>query len=165
VILNSQDIPLEKFVWDTSNLPVIPLGDLDSPYSLPYPLLLPLSQSPAPCISSSPQHHIESPAHCFSTSNEIDDRIVNATIRKQEVEDSLRAAMIRTAYSEANLTPIPENCTFTLTIEMRDENTRPGNVPPSSLSLCVLFHHNHSTVSADLYPEQLWGPCLSVRRY
>jgi len=49
------------------------------------------------------------------------------------VEDSLRAAMIRTAYSDTNLSPIPENCTFTLTIEMRDENVRPGNVP--------LLHH------------------------
>jgi len=39
--------------------------------------------------------------------------------------------MIRTAYSHTNLTPIPENCTFTLTIEMRDENTRPGNVLPN----------------------------------
>ena len=41
--------------------------------------------------------------------------------------------MIRTAYSDTNLSPIPENCTFTLTIEMRDENVRPGNVP--------LLHH------------------------
>jgi len=61
------------------------------------------------------------------------------------VEDSLRAAMIRTAYSDTNLSPIPENCTFTLTIEMRDENVRPGNVsllashPLSIFSSCVVW--------------------------
>lgn len=55
-------------------------------------------------------------------------RIANAMIQKQALEDSLRAAMIRTAYSDANLSPIPDGCTFNLTIEMRDEQVRPGNV-------------------------------------
>ena len=60
---------------------------------------------------------------------------MNATLHRQQLEDSLRAAMIRTAYSDANLSPLPEDCTFTLTIEMRDENTRPGNVVPYVASL------------------------------
>jgi hypothetical protein len=57
-------------------------------------------------------------------------RIANAVIEKQTLEDSLRAGMIRTAFSDANLSPLPEDCTFTLTIEMREDqtNTRPGNV-------------------------------------
>ena len=49
-------------------------------------------------------------------------------IQKQALEDSLRAAMIRTAYSEANLSPLPDDCTFTLMIEMREDQIRPGNV-------------------------------------
>jgi mitotic spindle assembly checkpoint protein MAD2B len=49
-------------------------------------------------------------------------------VQKQALEDSLRAAMIRTAYSDANLSPLPEDCTFTLAIEMRDD-ARPGKVP------------------------------------
>lgn len=57
-------------------------------------------------------------------------RIANAVIHRQALEDSLRAAMIRTAYSDANLSHLPEGCTFTLTIEMRDEHIRPGNVLP-----------------------------------
>ena len=55
-------------------------------------------------------------------------RITNAVVQKQALEDSLRAAMIRTAYSDANLSPLPEDCTFTLAIEMRDD-ARPGKVP------------------------------------
>ena len=54
VILNSQDIPLEKFVWDTSGLPVIPAGDLDSPYSLPSACL----QLSPPVLSSLPSSTI-----------------------------------------------------------------------------------------------------------
>ena len=42
----------------------------------------------------------------------------------------MRAAMIRTAYSDANLSPLPDDCTYTLTIEMRDDNIRPGKVRP-----------------------------------
>jgi len=49
-------------------------------------------------------------------------------IQRQALEDSLRAAMIRTAYSDANLSPLPDDCTFTLMIEMRDDQIRPGNV-------------------------------------
>jgi mitotic spindle assembly checkpoint protein MAD2B len=96
VILSCLDIPLEKFVWDVSSLPVIPIGDIDSPYSI---------------------HYVK-----------VNFRIQNAVIHKQALEDSLRAAMIRTAYSDANLSPLPEECTFTLTIEMRDDSIRPGNV-------------------------------------
>jgi hypothetical protein len=60
--------------------------------------------------------------------------IANAVIHRQALEDSLRAAMIRTAYSDVNLSPLPDGCTFTLTIEMRDEHIRPGNVStPSQL--------------------------------
>ena len=64
--------------------------------------------------------------------------ITNAVIHKQSLEDSLRAAMIRTAYSDANFSPLPADCTFTLAIEMRDD-ARPGAVLPSPLSfkLCV----------------------------
>jgi len=49
-------------------------------------------------------------------------------IQKQALEDSLRAAMIRTAYSDSNLSPLPDDCTFTLTIEMREAHSRPGSV-------------------------------------
>jgi mitotic spindle assembly checkpoint protein MAD2B len=50
------------------------------------------------------------------------------------LEDSLRAAMIRTAYSDANLSPLPDGCTFTLTIELREDTDRPGGtVHPSAL--------------------------------
>ena len=97
VILSSLDTPLEKFVWDVSSLPAIPLGDIDSPY---FPFLKKLTAS----------------------------RIANAAIQKQALEDSLRAAMIRTAYSDANLSPLPDDCTFTLMIEMRDDQIRPGYV-------------------------------------
>jgi len=54
-------------------------------------------------------------------------RIVDAVINRTALEDSLRAAMIRTAYSDANLSSLPDDCTFTLTIEVRD-NQRPGKV-------------------------------------
>jgi|SRR5215471_3217675 len=102
VILSSLDIPLEKFVWDVSSLPDIPLGDVDSPYFLSLKKLMAT-------------------------------RITNAVIQKQALEDSLRAAMIRTAYSDANLSPLPDDCTFTLMIEMRDDLIRPGNVQFSKL--------------------------------
>src|SRR5438067_117305 len=47
-------MPLEKFVWDTSGLPIIPAGDLDSPY-------LPPSRPPgtfSSCLSLNPILHI-----------------------------------------------------------------------------------------------------------
>src|SRR5271154_3462019 len=39
IILSSQDTPLEKFIWDVSSLPVIPPGDIDSPYPTSKPRL------------------------------------------------------------------------------------------------------------------------------
>jgi mitotic spindle assembly checkpoint protein MAD2B len=105
--MSSLDVTLEKFIWDVSSLPHIPPGDLDSPYAPPPPIL--------------PYYPPD-----------VDDRIVNTVIQRQMLEDSLRAAMIRTAYSDSNLSPLPEDCTFTLTIELRPDFKRPGKVPPGT---------------------------------
>ena len=51
---------------------------------------------------------------------------MDARINKTALEDSFRAAIIRTAYSDGNLSPLPEDCTYTITIELRDGHTRPG---------------------------------------
>jgi mitotic spindle assembly checkpoint protein MAD2B len=80
--------------------------------------------------------------------------IVNAVIQKQVLEDSLRAAMIRTAFSDANLSPLPEDCTFTLTIEMRDERIRPGNVYVSPIALQLTYKETTSPwMPAEQQPE------------
>jgi mitotic spindle assembly checkpoint protein MAD2B len=65
-------------------------------------------------------------------------RIANSEIERQNLGDSLRAALIRTAFSDAKLSTLPEGCSFTLTIEVREETDRPGgNVPPPvPLSQC-----------------------------
>lgn len=66
----------------------------------------------------------------------VDWRIENAEIERQSLEDSLRAALIRTAFSDAKLSTLPEGCSFTLTIEVREETDRPGgNVTPLPLSI------------------------------
>ena len=103
-------MPLEKFVWDVSSLPVIPAGDIDSPYLF---------------ILSSLTNKYR--------------RIVDAAINGQALEDSFRAAIIRTAYSDANLSPLPEDCTYTLTIEVRDGHTRPGLTTVLPPALCLRF--------------------------
>ena len=70
-------------------------------------------------------------------------RIANAGIEKQALEDSLRAAIIRTAYADAKLSPLPEGCTFTLTIELREDTDHPGGIVlplfPLVCLLCYLF--------------------------
>ena len=55
-------------------------------------------------------------------------RIENAGIERQALEDSLRAAIIRTAYADAKLSPLPDGSTFTLTIELREDTDRPGGI-------------------------------------
>ena len=61
-------------------------------------------------------------------------RIENAEIETQNLEDSLRAALIRTAFSDANLSSIPEGCSFTITIEVREDTDRPGGNVLTKLS-------------------------------
>jgi hypothetical protein len=57
---------------------------------------------------------------------------VNSEIERQNLEDSLRAALIRTVFSDTKLSALPEGCSFTITIEVREETDRPGgNVPPT----------------------------------
>lgn len=87
--------PLERFVFDLSNLPTVPIGELNTP---------------------------------LVRGNGNDQDKVEAKPRV-DLEEQLRAVMSKLAVCNQSLKPVPENCTYTVCIELKDEVDPPIGHP------------------------------------
>ena len=83
--------PLERFMWDLSRLPVIPKMDHDTP--------LARDQS----LEPEAKHYDMLPA------------------QEVDLSEQFRGALASLSACQTRLKPIPEECTFTVAIELKDE--------------------------------------------
>ena len=94
VIYSSQDIPLERFVFDLSRFPFVPKE-----------------------------------YHFTPMSRTTDDGESVAVLPKVDLEEQMRATMSRLSTCGTSLKKLPQNCTFTLAIELRDATNPPIGHP------------------------------------
>lgn len=104
--------PLERFVFDVARLPVVPANELDTPFRW---------------------EGGEGGGGAGSTDRALTDRTVT------DLEEQLRGVMSKLAVCGGRLKPVPEGCTFTVSIELKDESDPPIRHPqpwiPSQPSL------------------------------
>lgn len=66
-----------------------------------------------------------------------------------DIDEQLRAAVRRLAYAAEKLAPLPENCTFTIAVELREQSEAPIGV--SSNSLCIPSQTDLVDTPASIY--------------
>ncbi|KAL2044405.1 hypothetical protein N7G274_003110 [Stereocaulon virgatum] len=100
--------PLERYVFSTASFPRIPLSETRTPFA------------PSPSPSNEPQN-------TNPPSNPASDPPNPATVRRynppptSDLPEQFRATFARLSTSLTKLRPLPDECSFTLAIEMRDE--------------------------------------------
>lgn len=88
--------PLERFVWDLTRLPVVPMGEVGTP----------LEREGGGAIGGQ-----------------------DGTTPPVDLEEQFRAVMSQLSVVGGRLAPIPEGCTFTVSIELKDEADPPIGHP------------------------------------
>lgn len=91
--------PLERFMFDMSKLPVVPANELNTPF----------------------ERDEEAIGH--GQSKALTDRMVT------NIEEQLRGVMSKLAVCSNRLKPIPEGCTFTISIELKEQADPPIRHP------------------------------------
>jgi len=111
VIYSEDSVPLERYIFSTARFPIVPVSDALTPFEAS-------PESPAPASVATHDEPGERAAHnqpLFPSAPMID------------LAAQFRALLSRICTSAAQLAPLPEGCTFTLAIELRD---KPQGQPP-----------------------------------
>lgn len=90
VILSPDNVPLERFVFDVSGFPEIPLAEINTPFV-------------------------------------VDDSESSGT-REANLEEQYRAVLRKLSFSAPKLGKLPDNCSFSLAIELREDVSPPEGV-------------------------------------
>jgi len=135
--------PLERFMFDMSKLPVVPANELNTPF-----------------------HRDDDGPVGVAQGGRLTDRMVT------DLEEQLRAVMSKLAVCSNRLKPIPPGCTYTVSIELKDESDPPIRHPqpwvPAQPSLQKsrpgMTHDNNSSPTRSREGVDLGGSSiLSVR--
>ncbi|KAI9893177.1 MAG: hypothetical protein M1814_000725 [Vezdaea aestivalis] len=99
VISSSNSVPLERFVFDVSSLPVYSDGD-----------------------------EIVETDHS-SSAEETESPLASIIIPMADVEEQYRATLMKISTCDAKLAKLPENCVFTISVELKDRADPPIGHP------------------------------------
>jgi len=94
VVFDTQDRPLERFMFDVSRFPVVPAAEHMTP---------------------------------LDRRDDSGERL--SVMPAVDLEEQMRATMARLSDCGAVLKPVPEDCTFTVAVELRDESEPPVGHP------------------------------------
>ncbi|KAJ6263791.1 DNA polymerase zeta processivity subunit [Drechslerella dactyloides] len=110
-ILSPANKPLERFVFDVSAFPVVAPSDLHSPF-------------------------VYIPAHDTTTNTgsptipDSQDASVTGGISTIDLEEQLRAVLTKLSYASVKLGKLPEECTFSVSMELKKDSPAPEGNPP-----------------------------------
>ncbi|KZF19358.1 DNA-binding protein [Xylona heveae TC161] len=122
LILSPDSVPLERFMFDVSGFPSVPASETLTPF--------------APPGTSAPEATENRESPDLGSEHRPD---ISPAISTIDLEEQFRGVMSRLAFCGSSLGPLPEGCTFTVCIELKDEADAPIGHPqpwiPSQPSL------------------------------
>ncbi|EWC47968.1 hypothetical protein DRE_02850 [Drechslerella stenobrocha 248] len=106
-IISATNKPLERFVFDVSRFPIVASSDIHSRF-----VEAPADASPNDVVSPT-----------IPDSQDV--------IHQIDLEEQLRAVLTKLSYSSVKLGKLPQDCTFSVSMELKKDSPAPEGNPPA----------------------------------